>query len=476
LQTTSAPTNATAGDVGTFMGQNDANQDIWNQGTNVISTGSAVAANAIRQVAYDAGTGKLWFGINNVWYSSTDLTSGNPSAGTNQCITLSAGDYFPTVSHYNMTANVNFGQQGFTYTPPTGFAALNTYNLSAPTITNGANYMAATLWNGNSSTQSINNSVNSVSFAPDWVWIKDRNTARSHRLFDTVRGATKALFSDSTDAETTLATDLTAFNSNGFALGAGAGSNATAETYVGWQWKGGGTGVSNTSGSITSTVSANPTAGFSVVTYISNGVNGATIGHGLGVAPSMVIVKTRYVGTTQAWAVYHASAGATQYLILNTTAGATTSSTYWNNTAPSSTVFTIGTSNDVNINSSVYTYVAYCFAPVAGYSAFGSYTGNGSTDGPFVFLGLRPRFIMIKRTDVANDWVILDTSRNAYNLTNSALFPNSSSSETSNGFYDSDIVSNGIKIKASNAVVNASGGTYIYMAFAENPFKYSLAR
>ena len=335
-------------------------------------------------------------------------------------------------------------------------------------IPDGRTVMAATTYTGNSSTQSIANAVNGVGFQPDFVWYKDRSNARDHGLFDSVRGVTNYLASDLTNAEQTVS-GVTAFNSNGFTLGGAVNSNNSGETYVGWQWKAGGTSSSNTNGSITSTVSVNATAGFSVVTYTGTGAN-ATVGHGLGVAPSMIIVKTR--SGVNDWAVYHISIGATKFLLLNTTAAAGTTSAVWNNTAPTSSVFSIAT--DFSINQSTATYVAYCFAAVAGYSAFGSYTGNGSTDGTFVYTGFRPRWIMFKRTDSAFDWSIYDTSRDTYNVMPDILYPNLSSAESNT--YALDCLSNGFKIRGVGQNINTSGGTYIYACFAETPFKYANAR
>ena len=226
--------------------------------------------------------------------------------------------------------------------------------------------------------------------------------------------------------------------------------------------------VSNTDGSITSTVSANPTAGFSVVTHTGTGGVG-TIGHGLGVAPAMFISKNRVNGATN-WHVYHQSVGNTKALFLNTTDAAITSVNYFNNTSPTDTVFTLASA--INLAN---TYVTYCFAEVEGYSKFGSYTGNGSTDGPFAYLGFRPRFIMTKRTDAAGPhWVVLDSARDTYNPDTSALIPSLSDAESTG--YLVDFLSNGFKVKNTGTGTNTSGGTYIYMAFAENPFKNSLAR
>jgi hypothetical protein len=337
-------------------------------------------------------------------------------------------------------------------------------------IPDGRTVMAATLYTGNSGTQSIVNAVNGVFFAPDFVWIKDRSAARQNSLNDIVRGTNKELFSDSTDAETSPGTPvLTAFNSNGFSVGANAVGNQSGENFVAWQWKANGSGVSNTAGSITSTVDANTTAGFSVVTFTGTGANDS-VGHGLGVTPNMIILKRR--NSTSGWLVYHSSLAtpSTQWLQPNTTDAVQTASPFWNTV--NSTTF--GTSANTTINTA--TYVAYCFAAIAGYSAFGSYTGNGSTDGPFVYLGFRPRFIMVKRTDAAEGWEMLDTSRNTYNAVNSLLEANQSSAEITSTSRDTDFTSNGFKVRNTSNAMNASGGTYIYACFAENPFKYSNAR
>jgi hypothetical protein len=332
--------------------------------------------------------------------------------------------------------------------------------------------MDATLWTGNGTSQTI---TNAASFRPDFVWIKQRSSTEQNQNFDSVRGATKVLNSNLTNAESTDATKLTAFNSNGFSIGSELAVNRSGFTYVGWQWQAGqGSTSSNTSGTITSTVSVNATAGFSIVTYTGTG-SAATIGHGLGVAPKMIIAKGR--GNVDNWPVYHASANAspaTGHLLLNTTAAFTSTSTTWNNTAPTSTVFTVGT--DTRINQNTITYVAYCWAEIAGFSKFGSYTGNGSGDGPFVFLGFRPKFIMLKSTTTAgSNWWIYDTSRSTYNAADSLLFPNLNIAEYSGGV-ELDILSNGFKFRNFANDGNKSGDTFIYAAFAENPFKNALAR
>jgi hypothetical protein len=369
----------------------------------------------------------------------------------------------------------NFGQRPFSYTPPTGFVALNTQNLPASTIFNGASYMAATTYTGTGSALAVTNTVNNISFQPDFVWTKSRSNAYSNHLEDAVRGVGQRLLSDSTAAEVTGTNGkLTAFNSNGFTQDGGVEVGASAATYVAWQWNAGGSTVTNTAGTISAQVRANPTAGFSVVTYTGTG-SAATVGHGLGVAPKMVIVKNR--DAADAWQVYHAGNTVnpeTDYLVLNTTAATADAAGRWNDTLPTSTVFSIG--NGVEVNTSTEKYVAYCFASVAGYSAFGSYTGNGSADGPFVFLGFRPRWVMIKGSSFVSNWFVIDTSRSAYNVSLDALRPNLDGTETSTGTYSIDILSNGFKLRTNAADSNTNAATFIWAAFAENPFKNSLAR
>ena len=391
---------------------------------------------------------------------------------------LASNTYFPAVSDYSSSTSAagscNFGQRAFAYTAPSGFKALCTTNLPTPTIgatstTLAGKYFNPVLYTGNGASRSITG----VGFQPDLVWIKARSFAWAHRLADSVRGAGKELFSNDTSAELTNDANgyVSAFNSDGFSFpGGGVGVNENNTTYVAWNWNAGGSTVTNTSGTISAQVRANTTSGFSIVTYTGNGSSGATIGHGLGVAPSMFIVKSR--GTTDSWGVYHVSLGNTKGLYLETTGAAVTSSAFWNNTSPTSTVFSVS-NNSIN-NASSTNYVAYCFAPVAGYSAFGSYTGNGSTDGPFVYTGFRPRYLMVKRSDSTGDWIILDTSRDTYNLCTKLLYPNLSNAEET--YNVTDILSNGFKQRNVFGALNASGGTYIYMALAESPFKFSLAR
>jgi len=327
---------------------------------------------------------------------------------------------------------------------------------------NPREYMDVKLYTGNGSTQTISG----LGFSPDLVWIKNRAAADNHKLTDIVRGATEELESNTDDAEATNADGLTQFNADGFDLGDDDEYNTSAEAYVAWAWDAGSSTVTNTSGSISSQVRANASAGFSVVTYTTTGSAG-TIGHGLGVAPSFIITKQRN-GTT-AWYCYHTSIGAGNYVLLNSTAASAAGSSIWNSTAPTSTVFSVG-----NGFGNGETYVAYCFSPLSGYSSFGSYTGNGSTDGPFVYTGFRPRWIMIKRTDSTSNWVIWDTLRADYNEIKLQLFPNTSDSEDNTGACDA--LSNGFKLRSTNATWNGSGTTHIYAAFAEHPFQYARAR
>jgi len=392
----------------------------------------------------------------------------NGSSFTSLATGLTSGPYFVYVSTAaSTTASFNGGQRPFAYTPPSGFVALNTYNLPTPTIAAGNKYMDATLYTGTGSSLTV---TNAGSFKPDLVWVKSRSAATDHKLTDSVRGVTKSLESNTTDAEATDTQGLTTFGSSGFTVGTNTDYNNSAVTYVGWQWQAGqSSGSSNTNGSITSTVSVSTTAGFSVVIYTGTGAN-ATVGHGLGVVPQFITVKSR----SQAggyWRVYSPVIGAANALFLNDTLATTLAATIWNSTTPTSSVFSIGT--DIYTNTSGETYVGYCWTPIAGFSQFGGYTGNGSTDGPFVYLGFRPKFLLVKRTDAAGGWVILDESRNTFNVTNTALYPNKSDAEVTPD--DAmDFLSNGFKFRSSGG--DNTVGSYIYAAFAENPFKYALAR
>jgi hypothetical protein len=460
---TQSMTATTLTNIRTYFG----NTGTKNSNNSYSAYGATFTTNDVVGVALDMDAGTLTFYKNNVSQGTafTDLVS----SGITWCPVLF------TVSQNTGSGWINFGQRPFSYTPPTGFNALNTYNLPTPSIANGAQYMAATTYTGTGASQTISNGGNNTigtTFAPDFIWLKSRSLAVDHALMNTVVGATYGLSSNNTSAEFNQSANFSSFNSNGFTVqGTSSSYNQNAATYAAWQWKAGGTGVTNTSGTITSTVSANTTAGFSVVTYTGTGAN-ATVGHGLGVAPSMIIGKVR--STANDWPVYHASVGAGSVLALDLTSAATAGSTYWNNTAPTSSVFSVGSS--ATTNQSGQTFVYYCFAAVSGYSSMGSFVGNGSSDGPFVFTNFRPRWILIKRTDTTGSWYIFDSSRNAYNLTDLSLYPNLSDAESASTTHCVDLLSNGFKMRGTGANINASGGTYVWAAFCENPFKYSRGR
>jgi len=310
--------------------------------------------------------------------------------------------------------------------------------------------------------------ITGVGFQPDWVWGKGRNSNSAHLLTDSVRGATKTMYSNANSAEVTSSTaSLTGFTSDGYTVDSASNYNVNSRTQVNWNWKAGGSASSNSDGDITSSVSANTTAGFSIVSYTGTGSN-ATVGHGLGSVPKMIIIKNR--DDTDSWRVYHASTGNGGSLMLNLTNAFASDSTMWNNTSPTSSEFSLGDHDNVNGNS--HKFIAYCFAEKKGYSKFGSYVGNGSSSGSMIVTGFKPAWVMIKRTDTANDWNIQDSKRTDYNgKQTTSLQANTNSSESTIGTdFRRDILSNGFKIRNDGAETNASGGTYIYMAFAESPF------
>jgi hypothetical protein len=298
-------------------------------------------------------------------------------------------------------------------------------------------------------------------------------------LFDQLRGVQNVLQGNTTAAETSDGAGLTAFGANDFTLGSTINQNENNSTFIAWNWNAGGTTVTNNAGSVTSQVRANPTAGFSIVTYTS-AASAVTVGHGLGTAPNLIIVKAR--GTTSDWFTYHSALGATQGIYLNQTLAAVTSANFWNNVAPTSTVFT----NGVGVVNGGNTAVAYCWAEVPGYSRFGSYTGNGAADGTFVYCGFRPAYVLIKAysgTSAATaNWLILDSARSTYNVADAKLAANLSDAENTSasvggtGVNSIDFLSNGFKLKTTYASSNESGTLYIFAAFAESPFKYSRAR
>ena len=335
--------------------------------------------------------------------------------------------------------------------------------MAYTTIDNSTSFFNTVLYTGNATARTITG----VGFQPDWVWGKIRSESQDHVLVDSVRGATKQLYSSDTSAEQTESQGLTGFASDGFTLGTHAYFNKNTATYVAWNWLAGGSASSNGDGSITSSVSANTTAGFSIVSYTGNESSSQTVGHGLGVSPSMIIVKSR--SSTDWWITYHKSVGATKYVPLNFQNAEATNSGIWNDTEPSSSVFSIGTNGGTNGSSN--NYIAYCFAEVKGYSKFGSYTGNGNADGTFVYTGFKPAFIIFRRTNGTGNWQLIDNKRIGFNVDNYTLYPNSNIADQDEN--DADILSNGFKLRGTGTDGNGSGDTYIYMAFAENPFATS---
>ena len=338
-----------------------------------------------------------------------------------------------------------------------------TNGLDDPTL-----YFNTKLYTGNGGTQSITG----VGFQPDWTWIKVRSTTYNHRAYDVVRGVDGnygKLFPNLTNAENTIQTnEVTSLDSDGFTLGNSVNVNNNGSTFVSWNWLANNTsGSSNTDGSITSTVSANTTSGFSIVSYTGNG-SASTVGHGLGSAPKMIIVKSRSgVGE---WITWHTGINIQAKLSLNTSDAVYNPGTgiYWNSTLPTSSVFSVGTSGSSNGNGT--TYIAYCFAEKKGFSKFGSYTGNGSTDGTFIYTGFKPAYVMFKEISNINAWRIQDNKREPFNVVNNTIFANVSNAESTTGSHNNDFLSNGIKLRDSDTNMNRSGGTFIYMAFAENPF------
>ena len=447
----------------------DSTGSIYANGSTLTSGLGTFASGTVLQVAYDGATGNGWVGKNNTWYNSSGGTTGDPSTGANPTFT-SLSNVFAYLHGINATQNFNAGQRAFAYTAPSGFKALCTQNLPTPAIGATSSTLAGknfnpVLYTGNGSTLS----VTGVGFQPDWVWAKVRSTTGIHGLFDVVRGVTKVLSSDSANVENTLS-GVTAFNSDGFSLGSD--WNLNAGTYVAWNWKAGGTAVTNTTGTISSQVSANPTAGISVVTYTGNGTSGATFGHGLGAVPKMVIFKCR--DTAYQWLTYHVVLGNTAFVILDSDSAQTTGrGDFLNSTTPSSSLVTLG--NTQGVNESTKTYLAYCFSEVAGFSKFGSYVGNGSSDGPFTYCGFRPKFIMVKSTGSAS-WIMYDTTRSTYNVDAIALIADLDLAELNSTDWYMDILSNGFKLRTSYGQVNNSGSQFIFMAFAESPFNYSRAR
>ena len=426
------------------------------------SYGATFTSGDVIGVAWNSDDGQITFFKNNstqgVAYSS---------------ISQEVGKYVPADSQAQTGVTAfNFGQLDFTYTPPTGFKALNTANLPASTIADGTANFQTTLYTGNgtaigSGGLAVSQSGNST-FQPDFVWIKERSGAADHALYDIVRGTTKDLASNNDSTETTETEGLTTFGSAGFTVGNLAKVNTSSDTYVAWQWKANGSGSSNEDGSINTTAtSVNTTAGFSMSTYTGTGSN-ATVGHGLGVTPSVVLIMPRSNGDHKIISNWEDGVTAfTEKLLLDTTQAADSTGTT-QIIGGSSTTFSLGT--DTNVNGSSRTYVGYCWAEVEGFSKMGTYTGNGSADGSFIYTGFRPAWVMTKKSNSTGNWYMNDSARSPANPTSSFganLYADLANAESGSGM---DILSNGFKIRNTDASQNTSGGTYIYMAFAEHPF------
>ena len=431
------------------------------------SYGSAFTAGQYIGVALDLDNGKIYWSIN-----GTFQNSGDPAGGTGEAYSSISGTFAPAVAVDYGTGTsrliANFGQSSFQNTPPAGFKALNSSNLPAPSIVDGTAHFNATAYTGNgSSGHSITNDANSGNFQPDMLFIGPRSNGDNHVMWDVARGVTQRLKINEDSAEDTDGTAQLTFETDGFDLDTtDPNFNGSGRTYVAWQWKTqGGAGSSNTDGSInTTTTSLNSTSKFSVSTYTGTGSN-ATIGHGLGTAPTVVWIKRR--DSSAGWAVYHSGLASTsKYLKLNNTDAEASSSSYWNTTAPTSSVISIGTDDAVNASSG--TYVAYAFAEVEGYSKFSKFTGNGSTDGAFIYTGFKPACVIIKRFNSTGDWVIIDNQRVGLNPDNNDLDINNKDGEGTNDYID--ILANGFKCRSSDSNVNADSSTYVVMAFAEMPF------
>jgi len=456
-------------------------------------TGFALSAGGdTMQIVFNADKGAYYMGVNNSFWglnsgTAIRVTPQDMLNGTYSAYDVSGDDYFAWAVPYEGKCTLNYGQKPFKFPPPEGFQPLNAANVRPSTvIARPDQYVGIVTYTGNGGNQTISG----LKFSPDFVWVKSRSNTVEHAVADTVRGATNTLFPNNTNAEATSnAGDLQSFTSDGFTISSNARYNELNWTYAAWCWKAGGSGGGNsfwkddvgyatasaaglTAGTITpSGASVNTKSGFSIVTYTGNGTAGATISHGLGNTPKFLIIKRR--NTTGNWLVYHGSLAnpATKWLGLNLTnaeMNAVSPDNMWNSTAPTSSLVTLGT--DGLCNSSGSTYVAYLWAEIPGFSKFGSYTGNGSADGPFVYTGFRPKWLMIKRaTGDADDWQIRDTSRSPYNTMQQTLFANLSNAEVTLTDRNTDHLSNGFKLRGTDPENNASGATYIYAAFAEAP-------
>ena len=332
--------------------------------------------------------------------------------------------------------------------------------MAYTTINKSSVYFNTKLYTGTGSS----NALTGVGFQPDWTWIKCRDDSHNHQVFDAVRGVYKRLRTDTTGAETSSNESLKSFDSDGFTLGTQTNVNQNSATYASWNWKANGAGSANTDGGINSTVSVNNTAGFSIVKYGTGTGSATTVGHGLNAKPNFIIVKPLGTIDTGGWIIGGDNIDSTYNNVLELNeATAKANDTSFNDTAPTSSVFSVGNNNT---NRSGENYIAYCFVQKTGYSKFGSYTGNGNADGSFIYTGFKPAFVMVKRTSASGDWQLIDNKREGYNVDNDAIFPNLSNAEDTGDV--ADIVSNGFKVRSSTGTWNASSATYIFMAFGQS--------
>ena len=446
--------------------------------------GATYASGDVIGIAYDTDNDNITFYKNNA--AQPQLTTGfdisngrvvvatNSSTATGQRYGVNFGQDSTFAGEKTAGGNSDANGVGdFLYAVPSGYLALCTKNLPEPTITPSEHFNTV-LYTGDGSVQDIT----TVGFLPDFTWIKNRDTTDFHQLFDSLRGPTELLMSDSSTLEATDDDTLTAFLSNGFTTGDDLETNTDGEAYVAWNWKAGGNAAavgSNTDGSINTTdTSANVDAGFSIITYTGNGTAGATIGHGLSKVPEMFIVRQR--DQASSWWTFHKDLDATapedKSIRLNLDSSLSDDATIWNDTAPTSTLISLGSYADVNRDAGLF--LCYAFHSVDGYCKVGSYIGNGNADGTFVNTGFRPRFILNKALYGSTSWVMTDTSRSTFNQTIGALLADNRGAEQTYTYYD--IVSNGFKARNTSSWVNGNGVTNIYIAFAEQPFKYSNAR
>jgi len=450
-----------------------------------VSYGSSYTTGDIIGIAYDSSNGQVTFYKNNVsqgvaftldtsgtWYFGLQ---GYTTSSTQHVINFGQDSSFAG----NKTAQNNTDDNGygdFYYSPPTDYLALCTQNLDDPAdglYADGVNpNIDMVLWTGDGATSRVI-SANTIDAGVDFAWIKSRSHAQGHIVGDVVRGDNKALSTNTTWVEDTGTNIIQSIgDASSFTVGNAGRTNTSGYTYVAWLWKMGGTGVSNTDGSITSTVSANVAAGQSIVSYTGNGTAGATVGHGLSSAPELYIVKPRNLAG-ESWATYHKDLGASAYIGLNWTNAAITSSSIWNNTAPTSSVFSLYSYDAVNKNGT--DYIAYCFHSVEGYSKVFDFDGNESSDGNFIYLGFLAKYVILKTYGQTGDWWVWDIVRDTLNPLDSGLKPASSAAESTPYTAAMDVVANGIKIREGASDINRATGIIGY-AVADKPFKYSNAR